>query len=325
MKMELIQKSQTVYDYLSNILSTEGLGNNIYELAFKSIEEWIIKSENFFNHERIQQIVFDAFKSDWFLNVIQILSQAITKSLNAKLFLNVSYKQAFESIKENELRFLNSVAQLIIESSERYEQELEDKYSEFCKEMSDLANDLLSNFEIILLEDNDVSKRLLQFVQLMLQQKSRNMSIRAMEFFGEFKDTLMQIRTDIEQPEYLLEHFFIACRISLEKSQLKSMQFTGRPLKTSYKMNCNITYNTIQIDEEDSDDEQENISTYREYTGDIFFNTYHLIGEYKGKEYKEMFERIILEYFEANDQLDIDSYCKRVESAIFASKSIIDA
>lgn len=312
MKFELISKSTVVFNLISQVLSTEGLSHKVYELAFKSIEEWIIKTEKFISHEKIQEIVFSAFKSEWFLQVVQILSQVITKSPYAKLFQNVSYESAFKTILPEDLRFLQSVSQLLIDSTDQFKEEMENPYSDFCKEISELAYDLLSNFEIILFENNEITKNLFDFIQMMCSNSSYANSIRALQFFGEFKETLQIVKQHIEEPNFLLSPFYTAWRNVIKKSQRKRL------------ISLDENGNAIEDDGHDSDDETENLFTYREYSNDLFFNTYYLAGEMGGKEYKAAFENIIMDEFKTSQE-DLITFAKAVESAITAAKASLDA
>ena len=139
MKFELLQKCHTVYNYLIQVLNSEGLPDKFIELAFKTIEEWVIKSDKFYSHEGIFELLFNAVKSKWFKQVKDIMVQVITKSSNTKLFMNVKYEEAFKSIQPEERKFLELVKEFIFACKDDFEADLTNPDSEFCKEIADLT------------------------------------------------------------------------------------------------------------------------------------------------------------------------------------------
>lgn len=310
MKFELLQKCHTVYNYLIQVLNSEGLPDKFIELAFKTIEEWVIKSDKFYSHEGIFELLFNAVKSKWFKQVKDIMVQVITKSSNTKLFMNVKYEEAFKSIQPEERKFLELVKEFIFACKDDFEADLTNPDSEFCKEIADLTWELLSNFEILLLEEAEQASPLFEFLYLILRHSSRNISIRALELFGDLKETLCEIKSEVKGADYLLEPYYNATRITFEKCKKKLIQ-----------MNEDGTF----AEPDDSDDEgQESIDTYRDYAADLFFNTYYIGGLFKGRECKEHFEQILLEKFQQNDQSSTE-FAQSVEVSLFAARNTIDA
>jgi hypothetical protein len=141
-KSEMLMKCHDVYSYLIQVLNSEDMPDEIYKNGFKTVEEWILKTDKFLQHESLLEIVFTAANTKWFVQAKNIMSSAITKSSNAKIFLSASFNQAFQNISEGEQRFLDSVAEFILSNQIKFEQEISDPDSELCKELADLACDL---------------------------------------------------------------------------------------------------------------------------------------------------------------------------------------
>jgi hypothetical protein len=141
-KSEMLMKCHDVYNYLIQVLNSEDMPDEIYKHGFKTVEEWILKTDKFLQHESLLEIVFTAANTKWFVQAKNIMSSAITKSSNAKIFLSASFNQAFQNISEGEQRFLDSVAEFILSNQTKFEQEISDPDSELCKELADLACDL---------------------------------------------------------------------------------------------------------------------------------------------------------------------------------------
>lgn len=311
-KSEMLLKCNDVYNYLCQVLNSEDMPDEIYKNWFQTVEDWILKTDKFLQHEGLLELVFTAANTKWFLQAKNIMSKAINKSSNAKIFLSASFSQAFQNISETEQRFLDSVAEFILTNQSKFEQEIGDPESDFCKELADLACDLCANFEVLLFQDIEKAQKLFNFVILVLSHSSKAISMRALEFFGELKETLVDIKDEVikaDNFDYILEPFFTASKIALEQSK-----------RELYKIN-----EAGNILDEDSDLEgQMGISTYREYSGDLFFNTYYLGGLLKGQLSKRIFEELLISFFAQNDQ-NLESYAQSFEVILFAARNTIDA
>jgi len=308
-KYDLLLCCGQVNEYLILVLNTENLPDNLYEHSFKSIEEWIIKSDTFYTNEKLLELVFNFSETKWYKQVIAIMAQAIVKSSNNKLFLNVSFSQAFQAIKPEEQRFLDSVLNYVLKSKSTFEEQLGDPESEFCKEISDLACLLLENFEIILFHDDQKSAEIFEFIYLILRHSSRTISLRGLEFFTDLKETLQEIRSEVKNADFLLEPYFTASQITMEKAK-----------RALFELNQNGIYEEA---EESEIENQETLSKYRDYAEDLFFSTYHIGGLLKGDECKKHFQQIILQRFDASQ--DKVEFAKNIEVAIFTTRSAIDA
>jgi hypothetical protein len=163
-----------------------------------------------------------------------------------------------------------------------------------------------------LFQDVEKAQKLFEFMFLILKHSSKNISMRALEFFGELKETLVDIKDEVIEAnnfDYILEPFFTASKIALEQSK-----------KALYK----VTEDGIVSDEDSDIEGNVGNATYRDYSGDLFFNTYYLGGLLKGQQSKNIFEELCLSYFVQNDQ-DFDSYARSIEVILFAARNSIDA
>lgn len=214
--------SQKIYDYLFQILSEENLSEKVYQQSFDVLAEWVIKTDAFLAHERLVEIIFTAAKSKWYSAAKKVLYNAITNSNNVKIFSQASFKQAFKTISAKEQQFLDSVWELVVEGKSAFEAEIDDPESEFCDEMSDLACELLINFQIVLFQDITKAQKLFEIVFLCIRHASSKIAIRGIECFGELKDTIYDIQKEIsgsENSDYLVQAFLDAWKITLEKSK----------------------------------------------------------------------------------------------------------
>jgi hypothetical protein len=310
-KFDLLNQCDKVYEYLVLILNSESMPDKIYELCFKTIETWTIKSDRIYNNEQILEIVFNAAKTQkWFKWAKDIMSQAICCSSNTKLFFNVQFKEAFNQISPQEKKFLDSVLDFILQGKDKFEAELEDLESEYCKEISELASDLIQNFEILLFDSPEKTNKILDYICLILKHDSRVISLKGLEVFTELKETLQELKSDVVVEDHLIDPFFTASQIVLEKCKKKLL--------------VQLSDGSYEEPEDTDIEGQENWAKYREYASDLFFSTYYIGGLIKGREYKNIFENMLLERFKMNDQTE-EEYAKTIEVVLFAAKSSIDA
>lgn len=331
-KTRLITDWHKVYDYIWGILNSENIKDDTVKATFKTLEEWIIKSDKFYSHEEIQSIIFNALNSKWFVEVKSILSTVIIKSQNAKLFLNANldailddidliiqqrnqqlpadFVPKFKTIQPNEQRFLDSLVNFIIDSKENFKAEIDDIESEFCSNISDLTIDLFQNFEVLIYEDSERAVKIFEVILMILSHKSRSISLQAIEFFGDFKESISIIKAKYTDLEFFIEPYFEAVKIVLEKSKRKLFQ-------------QNESGEYFELEDSDND-KQEDISHYREYAADLFFNLYHICEMLKRNDKKAIFEDMLWEMFYINENNPLD-HVWSIEVAIFAAKSTYEA
>ena len=242
-KSEAIMLWPKVYDYLMMVLNSENLPEKMYEVGFKVLAEWVLKADKFLNHDKLWDLLFTAAKTKWFFAAKNIMWNLITKSSNVRIFENMKFAQAFKNISEREQKFLDSVVEILLQSKETFESELMDTESEFWDNISDLANDLLSNFEILIFQDIERAEKIFEIVFLFINHSSSKICIRGIEIFGALKETIYDIRKEIIQAgnyDYLVEAFIKATKITIDRVK--------RPL---YQINDDGT-----LQDEDTDDEE---------------------------------------------------------------------
>lgn len=144
----------------------------------------------------------------------------------------------------------------------------------------------------------------------MIRHSSTKISIRGLECFGALKETIYDIQKEIVESgnsDYLVEAFFTATKITLEKSK-----------RSLYQLN-----EEGKIQDEDSE-EEENINSIRDYASDLFFNAYFIGGNLMGQNSKNIFEKILLENFVQGKKSYLQ-YIQSMEVAIMAAKNVLDA
>ena len=105
---------------------------------------------------------------------------------------------------------------------------LNDEDSEFCQVLAELAYETLSNFEILIFKNSDVSKSLLDFISLVISHKNKHISSLGIQFYGEMKETIMEIKDSMgnsleQEYSFLLDAYIAGC----QAIRIENLSFCG--------------------------------------------------------------------------------------------------
>ncbi|CDW78104.1 transportin-serine arginine isoform a [Stylonychia lemnae] len=298
-------------EFLNQIITNpQSVARECYDLALSTAKHWCeYSSKTFIPNDNFISSLFLLINQGSLesLKVFKIFKKLLFKSKYAKILESSSFEQAFRDIPEKDQQFLHLIVEYLKNNRETFIQSgnlsLEDDDAHtYAMKYTQLLMAICQNYEILLIRESDTSKVLFYLLLDNASCKNLKISQQTLEFWEEFKETIINTIEDLNKKEYLFNPYVEVFKI----------------LITQCKKALNHAKTYEEQDEIDQQERGMSVMKYRDFTQDVYFKAYLLIKKIFREEGQKLIFGTIIEKIKLDDPM-------LFESAIFTCKSLLDA